>query len=115
MTDQREEPAGELAPRTDDLAHRRREIIVHAAPRHYAQMSKRPHVAVEKGELVAAFVKPGELPPRVHQPQQELPRLAPFSSNLHHHFEKIDLSFARAIDQRHVDLRPLTAPLAQVL
>ena len=72
-------------------------------------------MAVEKGQLVATFVEPGELPPRVHQPQQELPRLAPFSSDLHHHFEKIDLGFARTMNQRHVDLGSLAASLAQVL
>ena len=72
-------------------------VIVHAAPSDSAQVCKRPHVAVEKGQLIAAFVEPSELAPRVHQPQQELPGFAPFAADFHHHLEEIDLCFARAI------------------
>jgi hypothetical protein len=72
-------------------------------------------VAVEEGELIAALVKPGEFVPRVHQPQQELPGLAPLPADLHYHFEKIDLRFARAMHQRHVNLGPLAAPLPPIV
>jgi hypothetical protein len=115
VADQRLEAAREFAPRADDLAHRRREIIVHAAPRDSAQVGKCPHVAVEKGQLIAALVEPGELAPRVHQPQQELPGFAPLAADLHHHLEEIDLRFARAINQRYVNLGPLPPPLAPVV
>ena len=101
--------------RTDDLAHRRREIIVHAAPRDSAQIGESAHVAVEKGQLIAALIEPGELAPRVHQPQQELPRFAPFAADFHHHLEEIDLRFARAMNQWHVYLGPLPPPLAPVV
>jgi hypothetical protein len=79
VADQRQEPAAEFAMGAHDLAHRQREIIVHAAPYYARQVCKRPHMAVEEGELVAALIEPGELAPRVHQPQQELPRLAPLA------------------------------------
>jgi len=72
-------------------------------------------VAVEEGELIAAFVQPRELAPRIHQPQQELPRLAPFAPQLDHHLEKIDLRFARAMNQRHVHFLALAALLPQIL
>ena len=115
VTHQRQEPAREFAPCADDLAHRRREIIVHAAPCDAAQVGKRPHVAVEKGQLIAALVEPGELASRVHQPQQELPGFAPLAADLHHHLEEVDLRFARAINQRHINLGALPPPLAPVV
>src|SRR5438552_9640644 len=99
VADQRQEPAREFAPHTNNLAYCSREIIVYAAPRDSAQVGKRPHVAVEKGQLIATLVEPGELAPRVHQPQQELPGFAPFAADFHHHLEEIDLRFARAINQ----------------
>ena len=74
-----------------------------------------PAVAVEKGQLIAAFVEPGELAPRVHQPQQELPGFAPFAADFHHHLEEIDLCFARAMNQRYVNLGSLPAPLAPIV
>jgi hypothetical protein len=104
VTHQREEPAREFAPCADDLAHRRREIIVHAALCAAAEVGKRPHVAVEKSELIAALVEPGELTPRVHQPQQELPGFAPLAADFHHYLEEVDLRLARAINQWHVYL-----------
>jgi hypothetical protein len=115
VADQGQEPPAEFAMAADDLAHRRREIVVHASPYYSAQIGKRPHVAVEKGELIAALVQPGELAPRVHQPQQELPRLAPFATDFHHHLKKIDLRFARTMNQRHVNLGALPAPLAPII
>src|SRR5580700_993609 len=84
VTHQREEPAREFAPCADDLAHRRRQIIVHAASCDAVQVGKRAHVAVEKGQLIATLVEPGELASRVHQPHQELPGFAPLAADLYH-------------------------------
>jgi hypothetical protein len=42
VADQRQEPAREFAPRTHDLAHCGREIIVHAAPCDSAQTGATP-------------------------------------------------------------------------
>ena len=115
VTHQREEPAREFAPRADDLAHRRREIIVHAALCDAVKVCERAHVAVEKGQLIAALVEPGELAARVHQPHQELPGFAPLAPDLYHHLEEVDLRFARAINQRHINLGALSPPLAPVV
>jgi hypothetical protein len=91
VADQRQESLGEFAPRADDLAHRGREIIVDAAPRDSAQVCECPHVTIEKRQLIAALVEPGELAARVHQPHQELRGFAPFAADFHHHLEEVDL------------------------
>ena len=101
---QREEPLREFSLRADNPAHRGLEIIVDAAPGDPAQVCKGPHVAVEKGELVTAFIEPSEFAPRVHQAQQELPGFEPLAAEFHHNLEEIDLCFARAVNQRHINL-----------
>src|ERR1700746_3460310 len=69
VADQRLETLGQFALHANDLAHRSRQIIVDAPARNPTQVSKGTHVTIEKGNGVAALIKPDELAPRVHQPQ----------------------------------------------
>ena len=69
---ERREALGQGAARELHPPHRRCEVVVDRAPGHPAEVGEGPHVTVEEGELVLALVEPDEVPPRVHQPHQEL-------------------------------------------
>lgn len=70
-------------------------------------------MAIEKGDLVAAMVKPGELAARVHQPQQELPDLKPLTRKLDRDLEEVALRLvAGPMDQRHIARGALPAQFA---
>ena len=116
MAGQRLKALGELAVREQHPPHRRLEVVVDTARRHPAEVLEGAHVAVEEGQLVLTLVEPDEVAPRVHQPHQELPRLAALARYLDGDLEEVDLRLvARAVHQRHVDLGTLAAPLAQVV
>ena len=76
---ERREALAQGAARELHPPHRGGEIVVDRAPRHPAEVGEGAHVAVEEGELVLALVEPHEVAPRVHQPHQEEPGLAPLA------------------------------------
>ena len=99
VADQRQKALRQNPLHTNDPAHGRLEIIVDASPNHSLQIGEGSHVAIQKRELVAAFIQPGELTSRVHQPQQKLPGLNPLPAYLNHHLEEIHLRFlARTVN-----------------
>src|SRR2546427_1106935 len=57
-----------------------------------AEVLEGAHVPVEKGHLILARIEPGEVAPRVHQPQDEHPRLAPLGAHIDEHLEEVDLA-----------------------
>lgn len=109
---QRSEARRELALRPDEHArHRRLEIVVEQPLRHAAQVRERAHMPIEEGHLVLPRVQPREVAPRVHEPQQEHPRLAPLASGVDEHLEEVHLAeIAWPVHERHEHL--LRAPLA---
>ena len=114
---ERLEARRELALRAcEDARHRRAEVVVEEPLRHRAQMRERAHVPVEEADLVLAIVEPGEVAARVHQPQEEHPRLAARAPDVDEHLEEVGLGeVARPVDQRHEDLLPLPLPLGDEL
>ena len=76
---ERREALAQGAARELHPPHRRCEVVVDRAPGHPAEVGEGPHVTVEEGELVLALIEPDEVPPRVHQPHQEEPGLAPLA------------------------------------
>ena len=116
VADERLEAVGQGAARELHPPNRGGEVVVDRALGHPADVGEGSDVSVEEGELVLALVEPDEVPPRVHQPHQEEPGLASHAGELDHDLEEVDLGLvARAVDQRHVDLGALPAPLAEVL
>ena len=87
----------------------------HATLRHPTEVLEDAHVVARKGYLIAAFVQPRKVPPRVHQVQHEQPRLLPLASHLHGHLEEVHL---RADDgaphQGQVHLLPRAPLLGQI-
>jgi hypothetical protein len=105
----------QLALTLNDLTHRRGEIVVNAAAWNATQVCKGPYMAVEKSDGITTIIQSNKFAPRIHQSQQELPPLGPLAVELHGDLEKNKLRFiAHAVDQRHINFRPLAAPLAQV-
>ena len=102
-------------PQPQQPLHRRRQVVVDEAPGHAAQVRERTHMAVQKARLVAAVVKVDEVPPRVHQPYQELPNPAPDAPLVNQHLEEVNLGLVPgAVDQRNENFRQPPPSLRQV-
>jgi hypothetical protein len=71
-------------------------------------------MAVEEGQLIAAVIQPHEVATRVHQPQQELPDLAPLAADVDRHLEEVHLRLAGTVHQRHEHLGGPPPQLAHV-
>src|SRR3989441_2279841 len=77
-----------------------------------AEVLEGAHVPVEKGHLILARIEPGEVAPRVHQPQEEHPRLAPLGAHIDEHLEEVDLAeVAGLVHERDEHLLPPALPL----
>src|SRR5437016_9544489 len=77
-----------------------------------AEVLEGAHVPVEKGHLILARIEPGEVAPRVHQPQDEHPRLAPLGAHIDEHLEEVDLAeVAGLVHERDEHLLPPALPL----
>src|SRR5882724_12575847 len=77
-----------------------------------AEVLEGAHVPVEKGHLILARIEPGEVAPRVHQPQDEHPRLAPLGAHVDEHLEEVDLAeVAGLVHERDEHLLPPALPL----
>ena len=82
---------------------------------HAAEVGEGAHVPVEEGELVLALIELDIVAARVHQPEQQQPDRTPLAGQVDPDLEDVDLrALGRAVDQRHVDLGPPSAPLAQL-
>ena len=74
-------------------------------------MLERAHVPVEEADLILPPVEPREVSPRVHQAQQEHPRLLPLAHDVDEDLEEVDFGeVARLVRQRHEHLAPLPLP-----
>ena len=72
-------------------------------------------VTVEERHLIATVVEPGEVATRVHEPHQELPRLATLAVLLDGDLEEVHLRLvAGTVHQRHEHLRLASLMLAPV-
>ena len=78
---------------SDSAFHRCGEIVVNDARRHCAELLERPHVAVEKRNLVAPLVDPHEVPAPVRQVHQKQPHAVPLPAEVNDEFEEVDLRF----------------------
>ena len=65
VTDQRLETLGELREKPHPAFHRRRKIIVNYPPRQAIEMSRRPDMAIEEGQLVTGVIEPDEVASRI--------------------------------------------------
>src|SRR5438045_3959297 len=84
--------------------------------RNAVEMLERPNVAVEEADLILPRIQPREVAPRVHEPQEEHPRLLPFSVDVDEDLEEVDLGeVARLVRQRHEHLAALPLPLGDEL
>ena len=73
------------------------------------------HVAVKESELVLALKQPDEVAARAQQPERQQQNLAPLAGQIAPDLKEVDMHvLGRAVDQRHIDLGPPPALLAQV-
>ena len=115
MAHQRLESSRQLTLAADPATHRRTQIVVDQPQRHAAEVSERPHMAVEERHLVAPVVQPHERTARVRQVQQKLPHPVSHTVLLHRHLEEVHLAaLAGTVHQRNERLLPLTLPLPHV-
>jgi len=88
------------------------EIVVDQPMRDEAEVLEGAHVPVEEGHLILAGIEPGEVPSRVHQPQEEHPCLAPLAADIDEHLEEVDLAeVAGLVHERDEHLLSPALPL----
>src|SRR4051812_680155 len=108
-----EEARAQHTVATDQHArHRRAEIVVKQAMRNEAEVLEGAHVPIEEADLILARIEPGEIAPRVHQAQEEHPRLAPLAGDVDEDLEEVDLAeIARFVHKRNEHLLAPAFPL----
>jgi len=114
VADQGTETIRELPVQTHAPLHCRCEVVIEHPCRHTPKIGEGPDVTIEERELVAPLVQPHEVPPRVHQANNELPHLEADSGHLHGYREEVDLGLlAWPMDQGDVHLGLLPPLLRQ--